>query len=155
MNWEGLVCVVTGASSGFGREIAKLLANKGANVVVVARREDRLKELVSELDGSGHSHVVCDISDLEQVRQMAETIDEQHAYVDVLINNAGRPTAGPLKKASSEQMENVVRTNLLGTIWATKECLPLLDAAPRTTRTPVVVNVASMGGRIPLPKSPD
>lgn len=155
MQWEGMNCLVTGASSGFGLETVKLLANKGANVIAAARREERLRSLVDELPGTGHSYVPCDVGNLEDVREMSATVGDRMGYIDVLVNNAGIPTAGPLSKASSEQMEKVIRTNLLGTIWCTKEVLPLLESAPRATRTPIVVNVASMGGRIPMPRSPD
>lgn len=155
MRWEGMNCLVTGASSGFGLETAKELARRGASVTVAARREDRLQRLVAELGGEGHAYAVCDVSNLEDVRELAATVGERNGFIDVLVNNAGIPTSGPLIRASSEEMEKVIRTNLLGTIWCTKELLPLLESAPRTTRTPVVVNVASMGGRIPLPRSPD
>ena len=155
MQWEGMKCLVTGASSGFGLETAKALAAKGATVVVAARREDRLRQLVQELPGDDHWHVQCDVSSLEDIREMAATVGERTGYLDVLVNNAGIPTSGPLSRAKSEDMERVIRTNLLGTMWCCKELLPVLETAPRATRTPVIVNVSSMGGRIPLPKSPD
>src|ERR687892_691374 len=127
MRWEGVNCLVTGASSGFGLETAKELARRGASVIVAARREDRLKNLVGELPGDGHSYAVCDVSNLEDVRELAATVGERNGFIDVLVNNAGIPTAGPLTRASSEDMEKVVRTNLLGTIWCTKEIMPLLE----------------------------
>src|SRR5439155_24608895 len=107
------------------------------------------------LGGSGHSYVVCDVSDLDQVRAMAATIGERTGHVDLLLNNAGIRSAGPLTRATSEGLEQVIRTNLLGSIWCTKELLPLLEAAPRTSRTPVVVNLASMAGRLPTPRASD
>ena len=155
MEWQDRVCVVTGASSGFGLETTKALAERGATVVAVARREEKLQEVVDELGGEPHTYQTCDVSDLESIRELVEKVSDSHDFIDVLVNNAGIPSAGPLKKASSEKMEQVIRTNLLGSIWCTKEMLPLLDAAPRTSRTPVVVNVASMAGRLPVPKSAD
>jgi short-subunit dehydrogenase len=154
MDWDGKVCVVTGASSGFGRATAKLLAERGATVVVAARREHLLKELVDEMGGEPHSYVTCDVGDLSQVRQLVSVMRERSQWVDVLINNAGIP-GGAITERTSEEMEKLVRVNLLGTMWCTKEFLPLLDVAPRRGRTPLVINVASMAGRFASPGSND
>lgn len=155
MRWDDKTVVITGASSGFGREVAKIVAHRGARVVASARRAEALASLVEELGGEPHSFIVCDISDLSQVRAMAASLAEATDHIDVLINNAGVRTGGPLSQATSEAMEQVIRTNLLGPIWCTRELLSLLDAAPRSVRTPVVVNVASMAGRMALPRSGD
>lgn len=155
MRWPGTVCLVTGASSGFGMATTKALAERGATVIAVARREERLRALVEELGGAPHSYQTCDVSDLDQIRGMAKTLGESVHHLDVLVNNAGIRTSGPIGDSTSEDIERVIRTNLLGPIWCTKELLPLLDASARTTRTPVVVNVASMAGRLPSPRSAD
>lgn len=155
MNWSGKVCVITGASSGFGRAAARRLAAKGAVMVAMARREERLRSLIEEIGGTPHSYVVCDVSDLSSVREAATEIGRRAGRVDILINNAGIASAGGVFEATSEEMEKVIRTNLLGTIWTTREMLTLLDAAERGARTPVVVNVASMAGRLPVPRSAD
>lgn len=155
MDWTGLVCVVTGASSGFGREASVALARRGARVIAVARREQNLKSLMEEMAEGGHSFVVCDVSEIEQVRKMASAVASMTDHVDVLINNAGVRTNGPLAGAASEDIGRLVRTNLLGPIWCTRELLTLLEAAPRRHRTPVIVNVASMAGRVALPNSSD
>lgn len=155
MNWKGKVCVVTGASSGFGETVARDLASRGARVIAVARREERLSHLIADLGGVPHSYIRADISDLAQVRAMAASLAEVTDHVDVLINNAGVGTSGPLASATSEELERVIRTNLLGAIWCTKEVLPLIEKAPREQRTPIVVNVASMAGRVALPGSAD
>ena len=153
--WQEMTCVVTGASSGIGREACRQLAARGATVVAVARREERLAALMDELGSPRHSFAVCDVSDLDQVRAMAATVGERTDHVDLLLNNAGIRSTGPLTRTTSEGMERVVRTNLLGGMWVTRELLSLLDAAPRTSRTPVVVNLASMAGRLPTPKASD
>lgn len=155
VRWDSALCLVTGASSGFGLETARALAGKGATVIAVARREEKLKSLVDELGGHPHSYITCDVSDLDQIRSMAKTLGERIHHTDVLINNAGVPSSGPLDRSTSEEVERVIRTNLLGPIWCTKELLPLLEAAPRTARTPIVVNVASMAGRLSVPRSAD
>jgi short-subunit dehydrogenase len=155
MDWTGKTCLITGASSGFGLEATKLIAGRGANVIVTARREAKLKELVDELPGGPHTYIACDVSDLDSVRALVQQVGDAYDSLDVLVNNAGIATSGLPTKSTSEEMEKVIRTNLLGTIYCQTEFLPLLDAAERTDRTPVIVNVASMGGRIPLPPSAD
>lgn len=155
MDWSGLVCVVTGASSGFGREASIELARRGARVIVVARREEKLKSLLDEMGTGDHSLVVCDVSDVDQVRNMAYAVASMTDHVDILINNAGISSNGPIDRASSEDIGQLMRTNLLGPIWCTKELLALIEMAPRRSRTPAIVNVASMAGRLPLPNSAD
>ncbi|MGI8427213.1 MAG: SDR family NAD(P)-dependent oxidoreductase [Actinomycetota bacterium] len=155
MNWNQKTCLITGASSGFGLRTARLVASKGATVVAVARSESKLRSLIEELGGPPHSYIVCDVSRLEDVRAMARRAGEQVKYLDLLINNAGIATSGPMTEATSEEMAAVIRTNLLGPIWCLRELLPLLEKAPRTNRTPAVVNVASIAGRIAAPGMPD
>ncbi|MGH2718653.1 MAG: SDR family NAD(P)-dependent oxidoreductase [Actinomycetota bacterium] len=155
MSWEGKTVLVTGASSGIGREAAITFAARGATVYVVGRRADLLKLLVEDLGGDPHAAFVCDVSDLAQVRDLAELVAERTPNLDVLVNNAGIRSAGPLSLATSEEMEQVIRTNLLGPIYCTRELLPLLQAAPIGRRTPVVVTVASIAGRIAIPRSAD
>jgi NAD(P)-dependent dehydrogenase (short-subunit alcohol dehydrogenase family) len=155
VRWIGRTALVTGASSGIGRALALDLARRGARVFVTARRADALKLLVEEMGGDPHQYVVCDVGDLRQVRDLAETVAEQVDYLDVLVNNAGIRSAGPLSSATSEDMEAVIRTNLLGPMFCTRELLPLLEAAPATLRMPVVANVASIAGRVAIPRSSD
>lgn len=155
VNWAGLTCVVTGASSGIGLEACRAFAARGAAVIAVARRQERLEALMDQLGSPRHSYVVCDVSDLGSVRAMAAAVAGRTDHVDILLNNAGIRSSGRLTRSTSEGMEQVIRTNLLGGIWVTKELLGLLDAAPRTSRTPVIVNLASMAGRLPTPKASD
>ena len=152
MNWSDSVCLVTGASSGIGRATAVALAARGATVIAVARREERLAELIEEIGGAPHSYVVCDVGDLDQVKRLATQVGRRTERLDALINVAGIPGGGPVPKNTPETAERVIRTNLLGPIWCTQLLMPLLDRAPRGTG-PTVVNMASMAGRIPLPGS--
>jgi short-subunit dehydrogenase len=153
MNWKESVCLVTGASSGIGRATAKKIAERGGIVIAVARREERLASLIEELGGAPHFYVVCDVGDLEQVRAMARTVAEKTQRLDALINNAGVPSEGALARSTPEGVERVVKINLLGSIWCTQELLGLIDKAPRGQGGPMIVNVASMAGRIAMPGS--
>lgn len=153
MNWKESVCLITGASSGIGRATALKIAERGGTVIAVARREERLASLIEELGGAPHSYVVCDVGDLDQVRAMAKTAGERTQKLDVLINNAGVPLGGGLARSRPEDVERVIKTNLLGAIWCTQELLSLIDKASREQGGPAIVNVASMAGRIPMPGS--
>ncbi|MGH2768653.1 MAG: SDR family NAD(P)-dependent oxidoreductase [Actinomycetota bacterium] len=155
MRWEGKVCLVTGASSGFGQALALRLARLGATVVAAARREERLRALVEELGGPPHSYIACDLSDLEQIRSLASQVGRRWGHIDLLVNNAGVRSSGPFLETTSEEMERVLRIDLLAPIFCTRELVQLLQAAPGTSRTPLVVNLSSMGGRLPVPGSAD
>jgi NAD(P)-dependent dehydrogenase (short-subunit alcohol dehydrogenase family) len=140
------ICVVTGASSGIGRETALALAGAGAVVCAAARREELLRTLVSECSGSGHSYVVTDVSRRDQVNHLADHVQRTYGRCDALINNAGFggrhiPLDDP---AAVADVEAVMRTNFLGAVFCTAEFLPLLEAAAPSS----VVNIASIAGRV-------
>jgi short-subunit dehydrogenase len=145
------VAVVTGASSGIGRATAEALARGGASVVVAARRQDRLAEVVAGIESAGGRAlaVPCDVGDWGQVQSLGERVREAFGRCDILVNNAGVPGGGQFVKLSIEQIEQVVRTNYLGVLYCTREFLPgMLDA-----RRGHVVNVASLAGRFAIPGS--
>jgi NAD(P)-dependent dehydrogenase (short-subunit alcohol dehydrogenase family) len=140
------VCVLTGASSGIGRRTALDLATDGATVCAVARREGRLKSLIEELAGSGHSYVVTDVSDRAQVQQLAEHVQRTYDRCDVLINNAGwGGESDSFEGVSSlDDLESVMATNFFGVAYCTAELLPLLESSAPSS----IVNVASVAGKI-------
>jgi short-subunit dehydrogenase len=153
VDWTELTCLVTGASSGIGRAAAHAFASRGARVIAVARRQEKLSALVTELKGDGHFFIKCDVADLEQVRAMAASVAERTDRLDVLLNNAGIPDPGCTLGTTPEEIRRVITTNLIGPIWCLQELHPTMDLSPRTDRTPVVINLASMAGRIPVPRS--
>jgi uncharacterized protein len=142
---RGKVVVLTGASAGIGHATARALGRAGASLVLAARREDRLKALAEEIGGET-SWAACDVSDLGEIEALRDTVAERHGRCDVLINNAGVPGGGHLHDLSIEQVDRVVRVNLLSVLWATKVFLPMLEEAGGH-----VVNVASLAGRYALP----
>ena len=141
------VCVITGASSGIGRQTALDLARDGVRVVVAARRRDRLEALLGEMGGTsaGHSLCVTDVSDKEQISALAEHTAAVHGRCDALVNNAGfsreRPFDGP---GGVEDLERVMATTFFGAVWCTAAFLPLLERSAPSS----VVNVASIAGRL-------
>jgi len=137
------IAVVTGASSGIGAEIARLLAQRGWRCVLLARREDRLRALAEEIGGE---YEVCDVADREAVGRVAARILERHSSVHLLVNNAGIPARTTFLDGDPEA---VMRTNYLGGIWCLRAFLPALEAASPSD----VVNVVSIAGAVAFPPS--
>jgi uncharacterized protein len=137
------VAVVTGASSGIGAEIARLLARGGYHCVLIARREDRLRALAEELGGE---YELCDVSDRDAVEQTATRILERHPRITVLVNNAGVPARSSFLEGDPEP---ALRTNYLGGVWCLRAFLPGLAAAAPSD----VVNIVSVAGTVALPQS--
>jgi uncharacterized protein len=136
------IAVVTGASSGIGAAIARALAERDWHCVLLARREDRLKELAEELDAE---YELCDVTD----RAAVEAVAARHPQVHLLVNNAGIPARADFLDGDPEQLEAVIRTNYLGGVWCLRAFLPALEA----TAPSDVVNVVSVAGTVALPRS--
>jgi uncharacterized protein len=136
------LAVVTGASSGIGAAIARRLARDGWHCVLLARREDRLRELAHELHGE---YEVCDVTDREQVERVAAAVLSRHPEVNLLVNNAGIPGRQGFTQIEPERLEQVLRTNYLGGVWCLRAFLPGLEAAAPDAD---VVNVVSVAGTV-------
>jgi short-subunit dehydrogenase len=107
--------LVTGASAGIGADIARELASRGHGVTLVARREDRLRELASELEekhGVRAEVLACDLSDDAARQRMVAEIDERALTVEVLVNNAGFGSAGLFQDLEEDTAQRMVRTNV-------------------------------------------
>ncbi len=135
------VAVVTGGSSGIGAAIARSLAGRGWQCVLVARGEERLRPLADDL---GADWETCDVGDRAAVERIAATIRKRHPKIGLLVNNAGIPGRGGFLRASDELIEEVTRTNYLGGVWCTRAFLPALEAAAPSD----VVNVVSVAGTV-------
>jgi hypothetical protein len=135
------VAVVTGASSGIGEAISRELARRGWQLVLVARREDRLRTLAEEL---GAEYELCDVSKREEVERVARAVTERHAQINLLVNNAGIPGRAGFTKIDADRLEEVLRTNYLGGVWCLRAFLPALEAASGAD----VVNIVSVAGTV-------
>jgi len=138
--------VVTGASSGIGAEIARVLAHEGWHCVLVARREGRLRELADETGGEVE---VCDVSDRAAVDALAARVLERHPRIGLLVNNAGVSGRSTFLDGDPAVIEGVMRTNYLGSVWCLRAFLPGLEAAAPSD----VVNVVSIAGEVAFPPS--
>lgn len=125
---EGKIAAVTGATSGSGRAIARRFAGEGATVVMLARGEDRLKELSAEI-GDSAIGIPTDIGDPDQVRAAFSTVEERFGRLDVLINNAAVYRPCPVERLSDDEILTQVRTNFLGSVYTARAAIPLMRAA--------------------------
>jgi uncharacterized protein len=145
---EGKIVLITGASSGIGRQAAIDFADNGADVLIlVARSESRLYELnkilQTNLESNRPKEVVvyaCDISKREDVIKMGKEILQRFQYIDILVNNAGFGIYGNVKDQSIEEIEAVMQTNYLGMVYCTKVFLESM----LLRHSGHIVNVASL-----------
>jgi NADP-dependent 3-hydroxy acid dehydrogenase YdfG len=149
---EGTVALVTGASSGIGAATARTLADQGAAVALVARRADRLEQLAQDITrGGGRALVLeADVTDKTQAQAAVARTVAQLGRLDTLVNNAGVALLGPVENAPLDEWEQMVRVNVLGTLYMAHAALPhLLKAAADGPRYVAdLVNVSSRLGRV-------
>jgi short-subunit dehydrogenase len=138
------VALVTGASSGIGAEFAKQLSQRGYEVILVARRGDRMEQLASQLPGRSHV-VVCDLA--HEARSLADKVADLGLQVDVLVNNAGFGTHGHFAEIEPARDAEQVRLNCEALVTLTHAFLPgMLER-----RRGGVITVASTAGMQPIP----
>lgn len=141
------VALVTGASRGIGKAIARRLALDGADLVLAARSRDQLEELGEELKAEGR-RVLCltlDVSDAEQVHRIAPRIQEEFDRLDILVNNAGVTRDGLLMRMKDEEWDTVLSTNLDGAFYLTRRLLPMM-LRRRYGRIINIVSVVALTG---------
>ena len=142
---DGKVAVVTGASSGIGEATAEALAAEGAAVVVAARREDRLADLVERIRGNGGRVLaaVCDVADENQAHGLIQKAVEEFGSVDILVNNAGVMLLSSVGKGLSEEWRRMFDVNVMGLLYATAAAIE----AMRRHGGGHLVNISSLAGR--------
>ncbi|MDE1862594.1 MAG: SDR family NAD(P)-dependent oxidoreductase [Thaumarchaeota archaeon] len=149
MDYSGRVVVITGASSGIGKESAAKFARLGASVALVARDGVKLGEAAGELAGYGVPVLACacDVSRKEEVEGMGRKVLEKFGRVDVLVNNAGFGVYGRFSEVGADAAESQMATNYLGMVYCTGQFLPgMLER-----RSGHIVNVASVAASFGIP----
>ncbi|WP_289183337.1 SDR family NAD(P)-dependent oxidoreductase [uncultured Dubosiella sp.] len=143
---QNKVAIITGGNSGVGAATAKLFAQEGANVVITARRADKLKEVAQAIEANGGNvlTVTTDISKLEDCERLVDVVNESFGPVDILVNNAGVLEEGlkPIDKFEDEDLARLLQTNTIGT-------MDLMRAVLRNEngeRPISIVNVDSIAG---------
>ncbi len=136
MNLKDKKVIVTGGNSGIGKATAKMMVEKGAEVLITGRDEERLKQTAQALNCS---YMAFDISDLDNLPQHAKACIEILGDVDVLVNNAGLGAFNLLGDIKKEEFETIFNTNVFGLALFTQEILPLF----KTKQKGNIVNIGS------------
>jgi short-subunit dehydrogenase len=135
------VVVITGASSGIGRETAELLAGRGAAVVVSARNEAALNALVAQVEAQGGraERVVADVADPAQVERIGERAVARFGRVDSWVNNAAVSLYGTVEQLEPAEMRRLIEVNLLGVMYGSRVALQLM----KPNGSGMIINVGS------------
>jgi NADP-dependent 3-hydroxy acid dehydrogenase YdfG len=143
-NITGKVVVITGASSGLGEATARHLTERGATVVLGARRADRLKALVDEITRAGGtaSAVATDVTDSAQVQALVDTAVERYGGIDVMLNNAGIMPHSPLERRKIDDWNRTIDINIKGVLYGIAAALPHMQRQ----KSGHIINVSSVAG---------
>ncbi|MTT33234.1 SDR family NAD(P)-dependent oxidoreductase [Terrilactibacillus sp. BCM23-1] len=150
--FEGKVAVVTGASSGIGREMAIQLAQKGAYPILIARSKSKLESLKKEIISQYQSeadYYILDVSILEDVSKVFNMIIKKYQRIDILINNAGYGTFDYLLDSSMESTKKMFNVNVFGLMACSQSVIPYMIKQKEGH----IVNIASIAGKVATPKS--
>lgn len=143
---DGLTVVIAGASSGLGKGTARRLASEGTNLVLGARRAQLLEELAEEL-GPNAAAVQMDIGKEEDVKKLFDTAMEKFGGIDVWINMAGVGLIGPYTELPTKDLQQIVQTNILGTMYGSHYALRQF----KKQRSGTLINLGSVASKVAFP----
>ena len=150
VNFEGKVALVTGASSGLGARFAKILAQGGAQVVLAARRTDRLKELRAEIESDGGAaHMVSlDVTDYASIKSALAHAETEAGHIDILVNNSGVSRSDRLADVSPADFDFIMNTNVRGAFFVAQAVGKRMMARAKagSTKPARIINIASVAG---------
>ncbi len=143
------VVVITGASSGIGEATARVLSKAGASIVAVARRKDRLDQLVSDIEASGGKAIAveADVTSLDDMQRAANTAKDTFGKLDVWVNNAGVMPLSPVEMNRIDEWTWMVDVNIKGVLNGVAAAQPLM----RERGSGHFVNVSSVAGHLVFP----
>lgn len=126
-NIKGKVVVVTGASSGLGEATVRHLASKGANVVLGARREDRLQKISEEINAEGNgkaTYITTDVTKKDDVQALVNKAVTDFGKIDVMVNNAGLMSIAPMAETKVDEWDRMIDINVKGVLYGIAAALP-------------------------------
>ncbi|MDQ3011665.1 MAG: SDR family oxidoreductase [Acidobacteriota bacterium] len=146
---SGTVAVITGATSGIGRETAREFASAGSKVVIAGRRKERLQELANQIETKGGQAfaVPTDVADQAQVESLIEKAVERFGRVDVLVNNAGVAIASRFEEMPLDDFRRLMDVNFWGAVYTCRAAVPQM----RKQRSGVILNISSIFGKRGMP----
>ena len=149
MDFKNKVVLITGASSGIGKQTAIEFAKLGSSIILVARRKNKLEQVENELKQFNVNTLVCvcDVSKKDQVDKLSKIVLQKFDSVDILVNNAGFAIYGLVSDLSINEIESQMETNYFGMIYCVKNFLPLM----LKKKSGHIVNVASVGASFSVP----
>lgn len=145
---KGKVAIVTGCSGGLGVQMAKALANQGAVIVPIARRQQKIEEVAAEIReefGVETFPVRCDITDTQMVEEVVDKVLEKYGRIDILINNAGTGAVAPAEDITDDQFSGEMNVDLFGTF---KVARAVAKKAMIPAKYGRIINIASMYGLV-------
>ena len=149
MDFKNKVVLITGASSGIGKQTAIEFAKSGSSIILVARRKNKLEQVENELKQFNVNTLVCacDVSKKDQVEELSKIVLQKFDSIDILVNNAGFAIYGSVSDLSIDEIESQMETNYFGMIYCVKNFLPLM----LKKKSGHIVNVASVGASFSVP----
>tara|TARA_B100001013_G_C24593955_1_gene435976 strand:+ start:304 stop:1032 length:729 start_codon:yes stop_codon:yes gene_type:complete len=143
---EGKVCIITGASSGIGKEIAKSFSNEGAKLILAARRLDKLHKLANDLNKDDETTVVqTDVSKEADITNLFEITKQKYTKLDIVVNNAGIFDGGSIEDLSLETWSKTITVNLTGVFLCTREAFKIM----KPQKNGRIINIGSISGQMP------
>jgi NAD(P)-dependent dehydrogenase (short-subunit alcohol dehydrogenase family) len=141
--------IVTGASSGIGLAIARMLGAEGHGLTVAARRPEKLEQAAEGLSQEGYDveHVAANLTSEDEIRAVVERHRERFGRLDVLVNNAGVGIGAAVEETETKRLDMQLGVNLRAIVLFYRECAEMLKAAGAEHRNALVVNTASIAGK--------
>ncbi|HEY8866750.1 MAG TPA: SDR family oxidoreductase [Solirubrobacteraceae bacterium] len=141
--------LITGASSGIGLAIARMLGEEGYGLTVAARRPDKLEQAAAGLRDAGYDveHVAANMASEEDIQRVVAAHRDRYGRCDVLVNNAGVGLGAPIGETQTKRLDMQLDVNLRAIVIFYRECLEMLKAAGAEHRNAIVVNTASIAGK--------
>jgi NAD(P)-dependent dehydrogenase (short-subunit alcohol dehydrogenase family) len=141
--------IVTGASSGIGLAVARVLGEEGYGITMAARRPEKLQAAVAELEGAGFNvhGVPANVSSEEEIQKVVAAHRERYGRLDVLVNNAGVGIGAPVADIQTKRLDMQLDINLRAIVIFYRECVEMLRAAGAEHKNALVVNTSSISGK--------
>ena len=148
---SGKSIIITGASSGIGEATAKMLAERGAKLMLAARRADKLDKLVAEIEAAGGTaaYQVVDVTKHSQVQALADETLKQYGKIDVMVNNAGIMPLSRLDQLLVEEWDRTIDINIKGVLYGIAAVLPAMQKA----QSGHIINISSVAGHLVFPNA--